>query len=649
MAKRAVICVGVNRAGTMTPLDAAVKGARDVEAWAMAQECATVVLVDDDPNAKVSLNDIFDAVKQVVDSNTYDQLIIYFSGHGILTAPSTEYWLLSRAPDNPNEAVNLYRSIENARNSGIPHVVFVSDACRSNVAPPLNAVTGGVIFSILPVPPQRSEVDVYYATYPGDPAYEVPEAEATQRFRGIFTDCLLRVLKSPPHDMVESLSNSGPPLTVVTSRKLKPYLESTVPVDAASVDIQLRQKPEIHVETAFPKFFASIAAGATVRPPAPTPTPTLNAAFAALSATYFRQDAVAPDQASADLAAALGLNAEVDYLTAGPKASKTLGYSSPIWEQNYSIGWEQIKGRWKARQLFGNITNDELDAIEGKRDELVGKLQVIYGYTKEKAEQEARRGHTGFTVRGASVVAAHALRWQADLDAYPGGLPFADVQLNPKEPNAERHPSSFILEFVGGTGTSLAVLPEFIGTVTVENRRVISVSYVPSDQSWRYRLYAKRAKQLEAMKAFAAVASRNGSFFIENERADTLADRIRQGKGIDPTMGLYAAYAYAQVGRYDDVYSIFTYMKDDIELPVPFDVVMLAARHRADAPNDSDVHLAPFAPMFTQGWALLMPGDAMHHPIHERLRPHLVPSLWTTFDAIGVSIAREALMNGEVI
>jgi uncharacterized protein YjbJ (UPF0337 family) len=39
--------------------------------------------------------------------------------------------------------------------------------------------------------------------------------------------------------------------------------------------------------------------------------------------------------------------------------------------------------------MWGDLTDDELDVIEGKREELVGRLQARYGYTKEKAEEEA--------------------------------------------------------------------------------------------------------------------------------------------------------------------------------------------------------------------------------------------------------------------
>ncbi|NOK57530.1 MAG: CsbD family protein [Chloroflexi bacterium AL-W] len=56
--------------------------------------------------------------------------------------------------------------------------------------------------------------------------------------------------------------------------------------------------------------------------------------------------------------------------------------------------WDTIKGQWnqlkgKARTQWGKITDDEWDQIAGHRDQLIGKLQEKYGWTKEKAEQEA--------------------------------------------------------------------------------------------------------------------------------------------------------------------------------------------------------------------------------------------------------------------
>jgi uncharacterized protein YjbJ (UPF0337 family) len=48
--------------------------------------------------------------------------------------------------------------------------------------------------------------------------------------------------------------------------------------------------------------------------------------------------------------------------------------------------WKQLKG--KAKQMWGDLTDDELDVIEGKREELVGRLQAKYGLTKEQAEEK---------------------------------------------------------------------------------------------------------------------------------------------------------------------------------------------------------------------------------------------------------------------
>lgn len=48
--------------------------------------------------------------------------------------------------------------------------------------------------------------------------------------------------------------------------------------------------------------------------------------------------------------------------------------------------WKQLKG--KVQQQWGKLTDDELDVIEGKREELVGKIQEAYGVSKDEAEKQ---------------------------------------------------------------------------------------------------------------------------------------------------------------------------------------------------------------------------------------------------------------------
>jgi uncharacterized protein YjbJ (UPF0337 family) len=57
------------------------------------------------------------------------------------------------------------------------------------------------------------------------------------------------------------------------------------------------------------------------------------------------------------------------------------------------VNWDQIEGNWKqfkgtARQKWGKLTNDDLDVIEGRRQELAGRLQERYGVAKDEAERQ---------------------------------------------------------------------------------------------------------------------------------------------------------------------------------------------------------------------------------------------------------------------
>ncbi len=52
-----------------------------------------------------------------------------------------------------------------------------------------------------------------------------------------------------------------------------------------------------------------------------------------------------------------------------------------------------LKGKWKQlrgqiQQKWGDLTNDDLDRIQGAQTEFEGLLQERYGYTKERARQE---------------------------------------------------------------------------------------------------------------------------------------------------------------------------------------------------------------------------------------------------------------------
>jgi uncharacterized protein YjbJ (UPF0337 family) len=51
--------------------------------------------------------------------------------------------------------------------------------------------------------------------------------------------------------------------------------------------------------------------------------------------------------------------------------------------------WKQLRGQVK--EWWGKLTDDDLDRIAGKRDQLVGTLQEKYGWARQAAEDEVSR------------------------------------------------------------------------------------------------------------------------------------------------------------------------------------------------------------------------------------------------------------------
>ena len=55
------------------------------------------------------------------------------------------------------------------------------------------------------------------------------------------------------------------------------------------------------------------------------------------------------------------------------------------------MNWDTIEGNWmqfkgNVKEQWGKLTDDSLDVIAGKRDQLSGKIQETYGITKDEAE-----------------------------------------------------------------------------------------------------------------------------------------------------------------------------------------------------------------------------------------------------------------------
>lgn len=603
--KRCAVVIGVNKVGNLPVLQAA-EGAIEFAAWAESQNIEVVLMTDVDGNP-VLLSDIKNAIKKIAGKKIYDQLIIFFAGHGILRAPDYELWLLSGAPEDVGEAVNVPGSIHLSRNLGIPHVVFISDACRSRANTILlSQVEGGsIIQNAIPRQP-RPAVDIFYATLPGDPALEVPTPKAVRSYKGIFTETILTGLHGKVPEIMDGNSMNG--CFVIPAWKLKEYLEVEVPRMASAYSIKLVQSPDIRVESHPPKFLALF-----------------------------------------------------DVLPVGTPKGKKPSWSIRTLIEKINIPFLQISGNQSNRPAQVSTKNikinekffqpGELAKTFGVNDGSVATNRESHAAVKRLLESQGRLSfetNTGFTVVGANPKKIYSRLNNFDLFTEKG---VSQIRLYPEKNSRKYYPSQTILiEFADGTGVPLAVLPNYLGTIQVENDRVVNVTYLPSRGSSYYRAYQNDADKVDLQRALAAVAARNGEFRFDKQLdPGSTAGFLRRYKHYDPTLGLYAAYAYFQGRDPSSVASVYRYMSKEKQ-PVLFDVALMAKilTNRVKIDGKGAHPIAPFCPVLTQGWAFLQSTKIKFAPLIREAGKHLQPGLWTTFDRIGMGFLSEAIKKGEI-
>jgi uncharacterized protein YjbJ (UPF0337 family) len=57
-------------------------------------------------------------------------------------------------------------------------------------------------------------------------------------------------------------------------------------------------------------------------------------------------------------------------------------------EDRIEGNWKQFKG--KVKEQWGKLTDDDLDVIAGRRDQLAGKIQERHGVARDEAERQIK-------------------------------------------------------------------------------------------------------------------------------------------------------------------------------------------------------------------------------------------------------------------
>ncbi|WP_280335725.1 caspase family protein [Nocardia wallacei] len=604
--RRAAICIGVDRAAPSIPLSAAATGAASMAAWAREQGCDPVIEhTDSGVGATVHRRDILESITEVVDRRVFDQLIVYFAGHGLVMAPGTETWLLTDAATDSTEAVNVLLTAEHARRAGIPHVVFISDACRSYVSgPPFHGLTGGSVCPPATDHPSGTELDMYFATAPGDPAYEA-RSEWRPAY-GLFTQCLLQILTAPPRNIVEyidldtcsqlGLPSTGP-LPVLTSRRLREPLIDVVADHAAKLDRALDQRPEIRVETVLPRFLATVSTNGESGPAdggrTAAPPPRFN------PSDLIRRGADANDFAR--------------------------------------------RSRRLASEFLRGVTD-------------------LPGQSGDRAVSNDTDSSAWVVVQGISVLDIVATGWQViERQDRDGQQQFRLVPVRGRRQRA----ASAVVMFSNRSGTVVPVVSGSSSTVVVTDGRVTAmdcanVNYAALLPGFRFSLRRQFAFRSRALAEITVAAQRGDlspaldwpeRFYglLGRHRADPGSYELVTTNLVGNTLGAYAAAERGGIRtsirpRRED-YLLYL---DEVGIAT-FDLALLASRAwdvttRLVTENifaQGQAH--PFAPLLTRGWLLLADNPEPARPYHARLARHLIPALYTTLDPGGVDIALKVL------
>jgi uncharacterized protein YjbJ (UPF0337 family) len=57
------------------------------------------------------------------------------------------------------------------------------------------------------------------------------------------------------------------------------------------------------------------------------------------------------------------------------------------------MNWDQVESHWKdlqssVKENWGKLTDIDLEELSGNREQLISKLQTIYGMTKREADKQ---------------------------------------------------------------------------------------------------------------------------------------------------------------------------------------------------------------------------------------------------------------------
>ncbi len=609
------ICIGVNNVKNFTPLQGATKGAIKFSEWAKSQGYEIKLFLDDDKFV-VKANDIFDFIQECLNSMRYSQMLIYFSGHGILRGPKQELWLLSNAGTNPNEFINVNESKDNASTCPIPYVLFISDACRS-LPTNLNQTNGAS--SIFPIMESIDDnvIDIFYATRPGAVAYEVAGNNLKDAY-GIFTETLVEYLNgSYTETIINNDSNEEAEVKWFLNKYYDPkelsknfyYKNLRKPdhkwiISANEVNIKLKEIVENK------SFLVS------------------NGQSPQLNISQHRQEyplSTFTDEQGKNLV--LKNEIKVDIQT-NPVFSvdKTIIPIEIItcnkYKFNFGLGrlWSQTKKSDKNSEILTNKLFETDIRLYNKFEDLE---------------------ETGIQIIGQRII-DFIVPKEVEFIISPSTV---EIKTDNPKPYG-------LLVLKDGRSIPIGIVKGYVAQLIFKEGHLFTINYTPAKSNeYTHYSYLSNKEIINKKRNFVASAANNGLSY-NSVFDDVNFERLRQGypdagsflrigKNLDPSLGLYAAYAFKEFENQQKIKSVYNYMQHD-NPAVIYDVAMLAGK------LNKNKKTASFCPLMTSGWSYKrLYKDFINSRVAEAAN-FLEPGLWTTFNHKGTKILIQEIHQNKI-
>jgi hypothetical protein len=281
--------------------------------------------------------------------------------------------------------------------------------------------------------------------------------------------------------------------------------------------------------------------------------------------------------------------------------------------------------------LIRGVTRGNLSRLETQIGDTVRMIEPPFGPDHFETE-------CGIKVRGARITEVFAAQLN-NVDQLGEQL----VRIHRSNDDG----FSVLLQFDNNACVVVPALHGYLAALTFEETELVDVAYEPAATNYRWSGYQQKMRELRRLRAVIAAATQNGYFRLEDADSFGLARRMQYEKSIDPTLSVYAAYAYYDLQRKDTIREMAGYLREGIGVTL-FDL-MLLGRQLVDKEVRPMDRIVPFFPLLSQGWALLNANRVKRHPVLEQIEPEMKSSLWTLFDERAFDSLRNVIARGEVL